>query len=309
VLIVPTVFLVSIIVFLSVRLIPGDIIDILQDELGAGMGGSLDREALEQALGLDVPIHVQYTRWVGNTLRGDLGNSLRSERAVTEEILERIPVSFELGLMGILIALAISIPIGVYSAVRQDSIGDYIARSFAIACIAIPGFWLGTLIMVFPPLWWDWSPAMEYIPLMEDPSANLLQFIIPAVLLGMALSGTTMRMTRTMMLEVLRQDYIRTAWAKGLRERIIIIRHSLKNALIPVISIVGLMLPVMIGGTVIIEEIFVLPGIGRLAVEAINQRDYTIVQGLNLLVACFVILANLLVDLTYGWLDPRIHYN
>ena len=241
-------------------------------------------------------------------LHGGLGDSLRTQRSVTEMITERIPVTLEIGIMSMIIALLIAIPLGVYSAIRQDSLGDYIGRSIAIGFIAIPNFWLATMIMVFPSIWWRWTPALEYIGFFEDPLTNLGNTVIPAFILGMAMSGATMRMTRTMMLEVLRQDYIRTAWAKGLKERAVVVRHALKNGLIPVITIIGLQMPIVIGGTVIIEQIFALPGMGRLMLDAINNRDYTVVSGINLLLASFVLINNLMVDLTYGYLDPRIRY-
>lgn len=227
---------------------------------------------------------------------------------MTEQIRNRLPVSFELGIMAMLIGLIIALPIGIYSAMRQDSVGDYIGRSFAIACIALPSFWLGTMATVFPSVWWYWSPPVSYIPFSENPTGNLGQFVLPGAILGMVLSGTTMRMTRTMMLEVLRQDYIRTAWAKGLKERVVITRHALKNALIPVVTVVGLQLPVVFGGSVILENIFCLPGIGALMVDIINTRDYLVLSGINLFMASIMLMINLGVDLTYGFLDPRVHY-
>jgi len=269
----------------------------------------MDREAIEHALGLDVPIHVQYGRWVGDiVMHGSLGESLWKQIPVTGLIMARLPITLELGLLALIVAQLVALPIGVYSAIRQDTWGDYIGRSFAIMCIAVPGFWIGTMIMVFPALWWRWSPAVMLIRFTEDPIGNLQMFIIPAIVLGMLMSGMTMRMTRTMMLEVLRQDYIRTAWSKGLTERVVVIRHALKNALIPVVTIIGFQLPVLIGGAVIMEQIFALPGIGRLMLDAIFQRDYPIVSGVMLFMALFVLLINLGVDLTYGFLDPRVHY-
>ncbi len=305
-LIIPILLLVSILVFLTVRFIPGDVVDLLQDQLGEEQ---IDREAVRHALGLDVPVHIQYLRWVaGIVTRGDLGTSLYTNRPVIEEILNRLPVSLELGVLGILAGLVIAIPVGVYSAVRQDTWGDYTGRSLAIAAIAVPSFWLGTMVMIYPSIWWNWAPSMEYIPFVENPPGNLVQFIIPAVILGMALAGTTMRMTRTMMLEVLRQDYIRTAWSKGLPERLVLMRHALKNALMPVVTIIGLQIPYIIGGVVIIEQIFVLPGVGRLVLDALLKRDYPMVSGINLVLAGFVLITNLAVDLTYGYLDPRVQY-
>lgn len=303
---IPTLLLVSIIVFLSIRLIPGSVIDLM---LQGESWTQQDRDVIEHMLGLDVPLPVQYVRWIGNiVLHGDLGNSLWGEIKIMDRILETTPVTLELALLSMITSLIISVPIGIYSAMRQDTISDYIFRSIAILCIAIPTFWLGTMVIVFPSLWWGWSPSTMYVSFNKDPAANLLQFIIPAIILGMSLAGVVMRMTRTMMLEVLRQDYIRTAWAKGLRENVVIMRHALKNALIPVITIIGLQVPFLIGGTVIVEQIFGLPGLGRLIVDAAFQRDYPLVSGIVLVIAVGVIVLNLLIDLTYGFFNPRISY-
>jgi len=304
--IIPTLFLVTLFVFFSVRLIPGDAIDLMIEEQ-QGVE-TISREEIEHMLGLDLPIHVQYGDWMLGVVRGDLGTSVWTKRSVTQVIVNRLPVSFELGIIALLIALGISIPVGIYSAIRQDTGGDYLARSFAIACIALPSFWIGTMVVVFPSIWWHWSPPVRLITFAQDPLGNLRMFILPAAILGMVMSGTTMRMTRTMMLEVLRQDYIRTAWSKGLKERVIIVRHALKNALIPVVTIIGLQMPIIIGGSVVLEKIFCLPGIGWLMIDAINTRDYAIVSGINLLMATFVLVINLLVDLTYAYIDPRVQY-
>ncbi|MBA7567166.1 Glutathione transport system permease protein GsiC [subsurface metagenome] len=320
-LMVPTVFLVTVIIFLIIRMIPGSIVDAmvaLQMKGGAGVMGVADRVAIEHALGMDVPVLTQYGRWIGvlpgvegsvsGLLQGDLGDSLWKGTPVLDEIVTRWPITLELGFLGLIVAQLISLPIGIYSALRQDTWGDYIARSFAILCIAIPGFWLGTMIIVFPSIWWGYTPSIMLIRFTDDPIGNLQMFIIPAIVLGMAMAGVTMRMTRTMMLEVLKQDYIRTAWAKGLRERVVVIRHALKNALIPVITIIGWQVPILMGGTVIIEQIFCLPGMGRLLIDAIMMRDYTIVSGVVLLFTVGMVLINLAVDLTYGLLDPRVRY-
>jgi peptide/nickel transport system permease protein len=319
-LIIPTLILVSIIVFLTVRLIPGSLIDQLAGEM-VEPGGLTKEEIAQQIredLGLDAPIYIQYLRWVGvwpdkdgsfsGILEGNLGESLRTRRPILGEIANKIPISLELGIIAIITGLLIAFPIGIYSAIRQDSIGDYVGRSVAILFMAIPGFWLATMIWVFPSKWWGWSPSPVYIPISENFVGNLAQFIIPGILMGMVMSGVTMRMTRTMMLEVLRQDYIRTAWSKGLNERIVVIRHALKNAMIPVITIIGLQLPVLIGGTVIMEQIFNLPGMGRYMIDSLGARDYSIISGINVMMATVILFANLLVDLTYAWLDPRIRY-
>jgi peptide/nickel transport system permease protein len=210
--------------------------------------------------------------------------------------------------MGLVVAQLIALPIGIYSALRQDTLGDYISRSFAILCISIPNFWVATLIIVFPALWWGYMPSIMLIRFSESPIGNLGMFIIPAIVLGMGLSGMTMRMTRTMMLEVLRQDYIRSAWAKGLTEGVVVLRHAVKNAAIPVVTIIGLQVPILIGGTVVIEQIFSLPGMGRLLTSAMQDRDEVLISGLILVFACAVMVLNLLVDLTYAYLDPRVRY-
>jgi peptide/nickel transport system permease protein len=303
---VPTLLFASVIVFVTVRLIPGNVIDLMLSQNDIAVGK--DRAHLEAALGLDQPIHVQYVRWIGAAVRGDLGSSLWHGTPVTTQILERLPVTFELGVLALTVALCVALPIGVYSAVRQDTAGDYLTRSFSILMLAIPGFWLGTLVMVFPSIWWGWSPEIKYVAFRADPLRNLVQMIVPAVILGTSLSAVTMRLTRTMMLEVLRQDYIRTAWAKGLSEGPVVRRHALRNALIPVVTLIGLQAPLLIGGAVIMEQIFVIPGMGLLLLEAVSQRDYPIITGVFLVLGVSVMLINLLVDLSYGTLDPRVRH-
>jgi peptide/nickel transport system permease protein len=307
-LLVPTLFLVTLIVFFSVRFVPGSVVDLMTSQLSAAGGETVSREQLEQMLGLDKPVYIQYFNWLGNAITGNLGESLWQGRAIAPDILRKIPISLELGILAMLTALSISLPIGIYSAIRQDTIGDYVGRSMAILFIAVPSFWLGTMVVVFPAQWWGWSPSMQYIPITQNLGGNLLQFIIPAVIMGMVMSGTSMRMTRTMMLEVLRQDYIRTAWSKGLRERMVVIRHAMRNALIPVITIIGMQIPVLIGGSVIMETIFNLPGMGRFMIDALNRRDYPIISGINLCMASVILCVNLVVDMTYSLLDPRIRY-
>jgi peptide/nickel transport system permease protein len=310
ILIIPTLVFVTLILFFVVRLIPGDVVEMMvteHEQFTHSKGQELLQE-IRHKLGLDLPIHVQYGKWVWQVFQGDLGKSLWSGIRVTEVLVQRWPVSFELGILAMITGLIIAIPVGIFSAVRQDSIGDYVARSAAIAGIALPSFWIGTMVMVFPSLWWGWSPRMEYVRFTENPAQNLGQFIIPAAILGLQLAGTTMRMTRTMMLEVLRQDYIRTAWSKGMKERAVVLRHALKNALIPIVTIIGFQFPMLIGGSVVLEEIFNLPGVGRLIVQIINTRDYIMLSGINLIIATFVMLVNLSVDVTYSFLDPRVQY-
>jgi peptide/nickel transport system permease protein len=309
-LVIPTMLLVTLIVFLMTRLIPGDIIDVMISEMSAGGGsGFTSREALEKKLGLDQPLHIQYGKWLGNILfHGNLGEPLLARQSVSQMIGERIGVTIELTGMSILISLLISLPIGIYSAIRQDSVGDYLTRSLGIIFVSVPPFWTATMIMVYPAIYWGWAPSMELARFSEDALGHMGQILLPAVVLGMAISGLTMRMTRTMMLEVLRQDYIRTAWSKGLRERLVVIRHAVKNAMIPVLTLVALQVPTLIGGAVIIEEIFVLPGIGQLLVDAVTRREYPIVSGVAVVFGAVVIITNLITDISYSWLDPRVHY-
>ena len=306
-LLVPTLFLVTLIVFFSVRFVPGSIVDLMTAELNSS-GGEVTRAEVEAKLGLDKPVYIQYFTWLGKAVRGDLGNSMWQDRPIVTDIISKIPISLELGIMAIVTGLLISLPIGIYSAIRQDTIGDYVGRSVSILFIAVPSFWIGTMVVVFPASWWGWSPPVQYVPITRDLGGNLLQFVIPSVIMGMVMSGTSMRMTRTMMLEVLRQDYIRTAWSKGLRERVVVIRHALRNAMIPVVTIVGMQIPVILGGSVIMEQIFSLPGMGRFMIDALNRRDYPIISGINLAMATAILVVNLTVDLTYSLLDPRIRY-
>jgi peptide/nickel transport system permease protein len=304
--VIPTLLFASLIVFGSMRLIPGDVIDLMlaQNDIST----SHDRAAIEAALGLDEPVHVQYVKWLGAALTGDLGRSLWQNTPVATQLAETLPITFELGLLALLVSISVALPIGIYSAMRQDTAGDYAARSFSLIMLAVPGFWLGTLVMVFPSVWWRWSPPLEYTPFFQDPFANLSHLIVPAIILGLGISAVTMRMTRTMMLEVMRQDYIRTARAKGLGERAVVLVHALRNGLIPVVTLVGLQAPLLIGGAVILEQIFVVPGMGLLLLEAVFQRDYPVISGVFLVTGVGILLINLLVDLTYGWLDPRVRH-
>ena len=311
---IPTLFIVSMIVFGLVRILPGDIVEVMQQEAEF----AIDRAMVERKFGLDKPLIVQYARWMGfapqadgsfsGVLQGDFGVSWWTWTPVTGLLALKWPVTAQLGLMGLIVSQIIALPIGIYSAIRQDTWGDYTGRSFAILCISLPSFWVGTLIVVFGSIWWGYMPPLRFIWFTEDPIANLQMMVVPSLIMGMALAGTTMRMTRNMLLEVLRQDYVRTAWAKGLRERVVIIRHALKNSFIPVITQIGLQVSVMLGGTVVIENIFCLPGVGRLLIHAANSRDYPLMTGIMLFFAVTMVLVNLIIDLTYAYLDPRIHY-
>ena len=307
-LVIPTLLILSTIVFFSVRFIPGDVIESMLGKTDFLV--DVDREVLERMLGLDVPAYVQYGRWLGGIfLHGSLGDSLVGNRAPVEQtILSRLPVTIQLGIMSIVIGLVIALPVGIYSAMRQDSGADYVGRSVAVIGLAAPNFWLAIMVMLYPSIWWSWSPPMKWIPVSEDLLGNLGILIIPSLILGTALAAATMRLTRTMMLEVLRQDYIRTAWAKGLKERVVVVRHAIKNALIPIVTLVGLQLPILVGGSVIMENIFNLPGLGRLMLDALTDRDYPLISGVNLVFGTAVVGINLMIDLVYGYLDPRVRY-
>jgi peptide/nickel transport system permease protein len=318
-LVIPTLLLVTIIVFMLVRFIPGNVLDMMVAEMSSTSGEELkDIDGLRHALGMDVSIPVQYGRWIGvwpqddgkisGMLQGDFGRSLWTNEPIVDILRQRIPVSFELGLLSMTLTWAIALPIGVFAATRQDSVVDYSGRLFAITMLSMPGFWLATMIIVYPSIWWGVMPNIVYVPFADDPINNLKQFILPAFLTGVAGSAGTMRLTRTMMLEVLRQDYIRTAWSKGLAERTVLIRHAVKNAFIPVVTVIGASLPGLIGGQIIMEQIFALPGMGRVFIDALNQRNYPVISAVNTIIAAIVLLANVIVDISYAWLDPRIRY-
>lgn len=303
-LLIPTIIGVSILVSGLIRLIPGG-----PETLFCQEGCTAEqRQAIRKSLNLDKPFPVQYVNWFTSALTGDLGESFQNKRDVAADIRTRLPVTFQLGIMAMVIAMCIALPVGVISAIRQDSILDYVARSLSIALLSIPGFWLATLIIAYGGKWYNWAPPLTYQSFAQNPADNLTITLLPAIILGAALSGTVMRLTRAQMLEVMRQDYIRTAWSKGLRERTIITRHAVRNAFIPVVTLVGLQVPVLVGGSVILESIFNIPGIGRYLVTAIGVRDFPIIQGVVLVVSTTIVLTNLLVDLSYSLLDPRVRY-
>ena len=310
-LVIPTLLIVTALTTIAIRLIPGDAVDVLVGQMDlSGKENRVElRARLEAELGLDAPIPVQYVRWWKDVLlHGDLGDSIFMGVSVKDQIKQRLPVTLEIGVLALIIAMLISFPIAIFSAVRQDTIGDYAFRSLAIIFISLPEFWVGIMVVVFPSIWWGWSPPIINISLWDDPIGNLKMYILPAAILGMGINGVNMRLMRTMMLEVVREDYIRTAYAKGLTERVVIFRHAVKNALIPVVTVIGLNVPVVIGGSIIIEQIFGLPGMGRLAVEAAFIRDYPTIIGVTLVYSFVVLLIILITDLSYAFLDPRIRY-
>jgi len=301
---IPVLLLVGTMVFSLIRILPGDAVIHMIGEASIVAPDQLDD--IRHQLGLDKPIHQAYAEWWGGVVKGDLGKSLFHKREIREEIRAKLPVTAELAVLSIIISVFIAIPVGVISAVRQDTFVDYASRFFVIAGLSLPGFWLGTMAVVFPSIWWHVSPPLRFYELTVDPLMNLRQMLVPALIEGFALSAGTMRLTRSQMLEVLRQDYVRTAWSKGLNERVVVFRHALKNAIIPVITVMGTQLSRLLGGTLIMEILFNLPGMGRFIYESILLRDYPAIQGGILFTAFILITMNLIVDLTYAWLDPRI---
>lgn len=307
---IPVLFLVSVGIFLIMRVVPGDVaLMILVGPDGTGTVDPKQLEALRTQLGLNDPLYMQYFHWVGGVLTGDWGQSLRSQTPVWEEITNRFPLTFEMCTLTVIISVSIALPLGILMAMRQNSPIDYVARFVSIGGLAMPTFWVGALMLLTMVVFFNWIPPLGYTELWENPWNNIQQIIWACLALGYALSAVVARMTRSTLLEVLRQDYIRTAWAKGLRERTIMVRHALKNAILPVITIVGLQYASLMGGTVIMERIWNLPGLGTAVIDSINFRDYPMVQGLVLLFALIILFVNLVIDLMYAWLDPRIRYN
>ena len=302
----PVLLLSSLIVFGLMRVMPGDALVALMGE--SGNVGQRELAKLRTDLGLDRPYHEQYLIWVWQMVSLNPGDSIFTNEPIAVALKKSIPVTLELTTLAMVLGLVIAIPIGVLSATRQDTPSDYVGRVVAVSGLSLPDFWLGTLVITFAAIWFHWIPPIGYVTFWESPWRNLQQFLLPAAVLGFRLSAATMRMTRSTVLEVLREDYVRTAWAKGLEGRIVVYKHALKNALIPVVTIVGGQMATLLAGAVVVETIFALPGMGRLTVEAILFRDYPVVQTNVMLVAATLVTLNLLVDLTYAWLDPRIRY-
>jgi peptide/nickel transport system permease protein len=307
-LIIPTLLGAATLVFVIMRVIPGDVALLI---FGGDQAGQIDPKqlaAMRQQLGLDQPLVVQFGAWLWGVLRLDFGKSLWTGQPVIEELLIRLPLSLELAVLATVVSVIISIPLGMLAAVRQDSWVDYVIRIFSIGGLAIPGFWVGILTILALVIFFGWGPPLEFTPPWVNPWANLSMMIWPVLTVGYRYSAVTTRMTRSTVLEVLREDYIRTAWAKGLRERAVVIRHALKNAMLPVITLIGTEFAFLIGGLVVTETVFTLNGIGRFVVDAVAHRDYPVVQALVFLIASSFVIINLLVDLTYAWFDPRIRY-
>src|SRR3989304_3184191 len=308
-----TLLIITMLTFVGLRtMLPSDVVDTIVGEFGRNDPEL--RKNLEEELGLSSSIPKQYLKWLGvwpgtnGILEGNLGESLHNGRSVMSELKRRVPVSFELGLWGQLTAILVSIPMGVWAAVKQDRLPDYGLRTVAIMLNAVPGFWIAVLVITLGSIWFNWAPPLKFKTLTEDPITHLKIMMTPALIIGLTPSGGLIRLVRTPMLEVLRQDYVRTAHAKGLSAPTVFFKHALRNALIPVVTVVGVGLPGIIAGTVIFEQIFVIPGMGRYLVESVNIRDYPVIQGLNLVFATLLIMSVLLVDISYSFLDPRIRY-
>ena len=300
-------FVLSITVFILLQIVPGSDVVKLKCGLNCTPEGI---KAERERLGLDDPYVVQYWRWLSGVLTGDLGTSLVNFRPVSDSIRARFPVTLELMVLTLIITVIVGIPAGVVSAIWKNSVTDYIVRVGAIFGLAVPGFWVATLVLILPAEWWGYAPPIgRYVHLTEDPIGNLKQFLPPAAVLAVGSAAGVMRLTRSSLLEVLRQDYMRTAKAKGLRERTMIIRHGLKNSLIPVVTVLGLQVSGLLGGAIIVEQIFALPGLGLFTFESLFRKDFPVVQTMTLYAGVSVVLLNLLVDVSYAWLDPRIRYS
>jgi len=304
---IPTLLGVAVLIFLLMRVVPGDLVELKH----AGEGSALSAETLQkerELLGLDKPLWYQFGVWVWDIIRGDFGVSMWTGRPVLYEISIRFQLSLQLAVMATFLAVLLAIPLGTVAALKQDTWADYVIRVFSIAGLATPSFWLGIIVILGLLILFGWLPPMEFSPFWENPVSNIAQLIWPTLAIGYRYSAMIMRMTRSSVLEVLREDYIRTARAKGLRERLILVRHALKNAMLPVISVIGLEMAFLIGGMVVTEQVFNLNGLGRLLVQSIEQRDYTMTQSLVLLTAVFFIVMNFVTDLLFAWLDPRVRY-
>jgi peptide/nickel transport system permease protein len=307
-LLVPTVFGISVLVFALMRFLPGDVVQLMIDKEVLRNTSPEARATLYRMFGLDAPLHIQYLRWLGGALRGDFGVSLRTSTPVTEQLLQRAGITGELALLAVCFSTCVAVPLGVLAAVRRNGAIELVTHLVGLVGLSVPNFWLATILLLVSSLYLKWQPQLIWVSPFEHPLANLKQMALPVIALSVGLMAVVMRMTRSSMLEVLGQDYIRTARAKGQRERVVVTRHAFKNAVIPVLTVIGLQLGGLLGGTVIIEQIFGLPGIGWLILNAIYQRDYPVVQGGVFFTALIFVLVNLFVDLLYAYVDPRIRY-
>lgn len=304
---IPVLIGISLVTFFLIRLVPGDVVDLM-----LGNETTIDearRQELRKVFGLDEPIYVQYINWASDVVRGDLGTSLRTGQSVRGEIFSKMPVTIELTIFSVVIALLIAIPAGIIAAVKVGTTAEAAAQGVSLLGLSLPNFWLGTLLILVTSRYFHWFPAANYVSFVDDPWKNIQIFILPAISLGAALAAITMRMMRSSLLEVLRREYITTARAKGLSNNTVISRHAIRNAMIPVITVVGIQIGRLLGGAIIIEELFNLPGMGRLAIDAIEQRDYPMIQGVVMVTTIAFVLINLAVDIFYSYIDPRIRYS
>jgi peptide/nickel transport system permease protein len=304
----PTLLGITMVVFGAVRFLPGNVLDSLLG-VDRNLINAETQAEMAKRYGFNQNIATQYVTWIGDIAKGNFGRSFISGRPVMMDLAPRIPVTVELSLLGIILSLLVSLPVGMLAAVRQNSPVDYLARSLSIASLSIPSFWLGLVVIVFGFILFRWTPPLQYTPPWQDLGTNLKILAVPALILGTALAGVTMRYTRTTMLDILNLDYVRTGRAKGLRERVVVVRHALPNALIPVVTVVGLQVPLLVGGTVVLEQIFSIPGMGSYLLNSIQQRDYPVVQAIVMMTASVVVVTNVVVDLAYAVLDPRVEYS
>ena len=304
--------LVSLVIFAILRIAPGDVAMMIALEQNGGEEDLVTEAQLakiREAVGLNAPIHMQYLNWIGGWMTGNWGESMFSNEGIWDNLTRKMPVTLELALLSVGLSTVLGLPAGIIMALKRDTWIDYVLRIWSLSGLSIPNFWLATMVLVIGMYMFEWSPQIGFVPFLDDPSGNLSQFFWPALIVGFSSMVTKARMMRSTMLEVLRQDYIRTAHAKGLSGSIVTYRHALKNAFIPVITVMGFSIAGIIGGSVIMERIFVLDGIGNMLVEGMNQRDYPVVQSLVMLFSLWIVVVNLLVDMSYGWLDPRIRYD
>jgi peptide/nickel transport system permease protein len=303
-LLIPTLLGMSILIFAMLRLLPGDVVDIIAGTDGTASNAS--KEKLREALGLSDPVPVQYVKWLGNLLTGDPGTSMRSGEPVGKILMRALPITIEMAILALIISTAIAVPLGVISAVKRDTVFDFGSRVGGLVGLSLPNFWVATLMLLFTSKFFGWTPSIRFVPFTKDPIGNLEQMILPSIALAIPLMAITMRMTRTTMLEVMGQDYVRTANAKGLAPRPILYRHALKNAMIPVITVIGFQLGGLLGSAAVVEVVFGLNGVGNTLLQAIFNRDYPLVQAATLYLAIVFVMINLIVDVLYAWLDPRI---
>ncbi|MDP6494003.1 MAG: ABC transporter permease [Dehalococcoidia bacterium] len=303
-----TALLVSVIVFVILRIAPGDVVDVILGGEDAFYSEETE-ELLREQLGLNRPLHVQYFVFMRDFVTLNWGTSLVDSKPIWPQIQQKLPITLQLAIMTVTIAVVFGIPVGIMMALKQDSWMDYLLRIVSLGGLSIPSFWTGTMIILGGTLYFNWSPRLEYVSFLADPSGNLIMFLWPAMALGWVSQATKARMMRSTMLEVLRQDYIRTAHAKGLRYFVVVYRHAMKNALLPVVTIIGITVALTVGGSVIMESIFLLPGMGSFLIYSLSRWDYPVVQTLVLFFASWIVVTNLLVDLSYGWLDPRVRFD